>query len=178
LGSMEVATARPGYELWRPNREKAEAKTMKAVIAFVLLVSAGLIIVITVGGWERLLGTSVAVMSLAWAALYIVFAFLVARWQRGILPVAAALAIILAIFAAIAAPAWFDRSKDGLDSPALSEDLLGLLTLIIVPVQLLLIAVAMIGFNQEWHVEEERPIGGEPLAGEDDVDDDVAPAHA
>jgi lysylphosphatidylglycerol synthetase-like protein (DUF2156 family) len=175
---MEVSTARPGYELWRPNREKAESKTMKAIIAFVLLVSAGLIIVVTVGGWERLLGTSVAVMSLLWAALYILFAILVARWQRGILPVAAALAIILAIFAAIAAPAWFDRSKDGLDSPALPEDLLGLLTLIIVPVQLLLIAVAMIGFNQEWHVEEERPVGGRPLAGEDDVDDDVAHAHA
>jgi hypothetical protein len=102
-------------------------------------------------------------MSLAWAAVYVLFAFLVSRWQRGILPVAAALAIVLAIFAAIAAPAWFDRSKDGLDSPALPEDLLGLLTLIVVPVQLVLIAVAMIAFNQEWHVEEERPIG----SGED-----------
>jgi hypothetical protein len=175
---MEVATARPGYELWRPNREKAESKSMRAVVAFVLLVSAGLIVVITVGGWEHLLGTSVAVMSLAWAAIYVLFAFLVSRWQRGILPVAAALAIILAIFAAIAAPAWFDRSKDGLDSPALPEDLLGLLTLILVPVQLILIAVAMLAFNQEWHVEEERPIGGQPLAGEDGVDDDAAPAPA
>jgi peptidoglycan/LPS O-acetylase OafA/YrhL len=180
LRLMEVATARPGYELWRPNREKAESKTMRVVVAFVLLVSAALIIVITVGGWEHLLGTSVAVMSLAWAALYILFAFLVSRWQRGILPVAAALAIVLAIFAAIAAPAWFDRSKDGLDSPALPEDLLGLLTLILVPVQLILIAVAMIAFNQEWHVEEERPIGGRPLHGEDGEDDvdDVAPAPA
>jgi lysylphosphatidylglycerol synthetase-like protein (DUF2156 family) len=166
---MEVATARPGYELWRPNREKAEAKTMKAIIAFVLLVSAGLLIVITVGGWERLQGASVAVMTLLWAGIYILFAFLVAfRWQRGVLPVAAALAVILAIFAAIAAPDWFARSKDGLDSPALPEDLLGLLTVIVVPVQLILIVVAMIGFNQNWHVEEERPIGGQPLHGEDE----------
>ena len=141
---------------------------MKAVVAFVLLVSAGLLIVITIGGWERLLGPSVGVMSLLWAGLYILFAFLVMRWNRGILPVAAALAVILAIFAAIAAPDWFARSKDGLDSPALPEDLLGLLTLIVVPVQLLLVAVAMIGFNQEWHVEEERPIGGQPLHGEGD----------
>jgi hypothetical protein len=166
---MEVATARPGYELWRPNREKAEAKTMKAIIAFVLLVSAGLLIVITVGGWERLQGASVAVMSLLWAGIYILFAFLVAaRWQRGVLPVAAALAVILAIFAAIAAPDWFARSKDGLDSPALPEDLIGTLTVIVVPVQLILIVVAMIGFNQNWHVEEERPIGGQPLHGEDE----------
>ncbi len=176
----QVQEVRQGYELWRPNREKAEAKTMKAVIAFVLLVSAGLLIVITLGGWERLLGPSVGLMSLAWAALYILFAFLVARWNRGILPVAAALAVILAIFAAIAAPDWFARDKDGLDSPALPEDLLGLLTLVVVPVQLLLIAVAMIGFNQEWHVEEERPIGGQRLHGEDEDRDDrgAAPAPA
>jgi hypothetical protein len=28
-------------------------------------------------------------------------------------------------------------------------------------VQVVLIAVAMVAFNQEWHVEEERPIGDE-----------------
>jgi hypothetical protein len=150
---------------------------MKVVIAFVLLVSAGLLLVITIGGWERLLGTSVAVMTILWAALYVLFAFLVARWNRGILPVAAALAIILAIFAAIAAPEWFARDKEGLDSPALPEDLIGLLTLIVVPVQLLLVIVAMIGFSQEWHVEEERPIGGQPLHGEGDHSG-AAPAPA
>ncbi len=105
-------------------------------------------------------------MTLGWAGLYILFAFLVMRWNRGVLPVAAALAIILAIFAAIAAPEWFARSKDGLESPALPEDLLGTLTLVVVPVQLILVIVAMVGFNQEWHVEEERPIGGGPLHGE------------
>ena len=174
---MEATQVREGYELWRPNREKAEAKTMKAIIAFVLLVSAGLLIIITVGGWERLLGPSVGVMALLWAGLYILFAFLVMRWVRGILPVAAALAVILAIFAAIAAPDWFARDKDGLDSPALPEDLLGLLTLIVVPVQLVLIAVSLIGFNQEWHVEEERPVGPRHVSsGPDDAGAAPAPA--
>jgi hypothetical protein len=28
--------------------------------------------------------------------------------------------------------------------------------------------VAMVGFNQNWQVEEERPVGGAPLAGEDE----------
>jgi hypothetical protein len=107
-------------------------------------------------------------MAILWAGLYIAFAVLVARWNRGILPVAAALAIILAIFAAIAGPSWFARDKAGLDSPVLPEDLLGLLTLLVIPVQVLLIAVAMVGFNQNWHVEEERPTGGAPLAGEDE----------
>jgi hypothetical protein len=164
---MEVTTVRPGYELWRPNREKAHTKTTKAIVSLVLLVSAGLLVVITIGGWTRLEGASVAIMSLLWAALYVLFAVLVARWSRGILPVASALAIILAIFAAVAAPDWFARSKEGLSPPPLPDDLLGLLTILVVPVQLLLITVAMIGFNQEWHVEEERPIGGVPLAGED-----------
>jgi hypothetical protein len=164
---MESMTVRPGYEVWRPNREKAQSKTTKALVSFVLLVSAGLLVVITIGGWTRIEGSSVAIMSLLWAGLYVLFAFLVARWQRGILPVASALAIILAIFAAVAAPEWFARSKDGLDPPPLPDDLLGLLTILVVPVQLLLITVAMVGFNQEWHVEEERPVGGVPLAGED-----------
>ena len=39
--------------------------------------------------------------------------------------------------------------------------------------QLLLIVVAMVGFNQNWHVEEERPVGGVPLPGEHD--DDLPP---
>jgi len=152
---------------------------MKAVIAFVLLVSAGLLVIITIGGWDRLLGTSVAAMTLFWAALYVVFALLVMRWSRGILPVTAALAIILAIFAGIAAPEWFARAKDGLDSPALPEDLIGLLTLVVGAVQILLIAVSMAGFSQEWHVEEERPIDGQPLHGEGrDTDTGTAPAPA
>ena len=146
-------------------------------MSFVLLVSAGLLIVITIGGWTRLEGASVAVMSLLWAALYVVFALLVARWNRGILPVASALAIILAIFAAVAAPDWFARSKDGLDPPPLPDDLLGLLTILVVPVQLLLITVAMVGFNQDWHVEEERPVGGVPLAGEDTEEARLPPAR-
>jgi len=173
---MESTTVRPGYELWRPNRQKAQAKTMKAIVSFVLLVSAGLLLVITIGGWPHLGGASVAVMSLLWAGLYVVFALLVSRWNRGILPVVSALAIILAIFAAVAAPDWFARSKDGLDPPPLPDDLLGLLTILVVPVQLLLIAVAMVGFSQEWHVEEERPVGGVPLAGED-TDEALPPAR-
>jgi hypothetical protein len=156
---MEAGAIRPGYELWRPNRERPEAKSARALVVFLLLVSAGLALVITLGGWERLEGGKV--FAILYVAVYVLFAFLVARWNRGVLPVASALAIILAIFSGIAAPAWFDRAKDGLSSPALPEELLGLLTLLMVPLQVILIAVAMVAFNQDWHVEEERPIGDE-----------------
>jgi hypothetical protein len=156
---MEAGAIRPGYELWRPNREKPEAKSARALVVFLLLVSAGLALVITLGGWTRLEGGKI--FALLFVAIYVLFAFLVARWNRGVLPVASALAIILAIFAGIAAPAWFDRAKEGLSDPALPPDLLGLLTLLMVPLQVILIAVAMVAFNQDWHVEEERPIGDE-----------------
>ena len=101
-----------GYELWRPNSVKAESKTMKAVIAFVLLVSAALVLIVTFGGWERLQGASVANDVAPLGRALHRLRLLVMRWNRGVLPVVAALAIILAIFAAIAAPDWFARAKD------------------------------------------------------------------
>jgi hypothetical protein len=173
---MEAGAIRPGYELWRPNREKAEAKSARALVVFLMLVTAGLSFVIIVGGWSRLEG--VKFLTIIYAALYVLFAFLVARWNRGVLPVAAALSIILAIFAGIAAPAWFDRAKDGLSDPALPPDLLGILCLLLVPLQVILIAVAMVAFNQDWHVEEERPIGDEiPPRDEPDEDDEPEPSR-
>jgi hypothetical protein len=156
---MEARAVRPGYELWRPNREKPEAQSARVLVVFLLLVSAAIAFIVIIGGWTRLEG--VKPISVLYAGIYVLFAFLVARWNRGVLPVASALAIILAIFAGIAAPGWFDRAKPGLSDPALPPDLLGILCLILVPVQVILIAVAMVAFNQDWHVEEERPIGDE-----------------
>jgi hypothetical protein len=173
---MEAGAIRPGYELWRPNREKAEAKSARALVVFLLLVTAALMFVIIIGGWTRLEGAKP--LTILYAALYVLFAFLVARWNRGSLPVVSALSIILAIFAGIAAPAWFDRAKEGLSNPALSPDLLGILCLLLVPIQVMLIAVAMVAFNQDWHVEEERPIGDEipPSGGAEDDEAETPPA--
>jgi hypothetical protein len=71
--------------------------------------------------------------------------------------VAAALAVLLAIFALVAGPAWFDRNKPGFASPALfNAEFLGLLTLLVIPVQVLLITFAMRGFGQGWNVELEQ----------------------
>jgi hypothetical protein len=173
---MEAGAIRPGYELWRPNREKPEAKSARALVIFLLLVTAGIAFVIILGGWTRLEG--VKVLTILYAAVYVLFAFLVARWNRGVLPVASALAIILAIFAGIAAPAWFDRDKPGLSGPALPDELLGLLCLLLVPVQVILIAVAMVAFNQDWHVEEERPIGDEVPPVEPPEDEGPTPRRS
>jgi hypothetical protein len=146
----------------RPNRDKAAAKTTKVIVILLLLASAALVAIVTVGGWSKLQGAQA--VQIAYILVYLLMAFYVARWNRGVLPVAAALAIILGIFAAIAGPGWFDRDKAGFGHPdslfggqGLDVNLLGFITLLIVPVQALLIAVAMQGFRQNWHVEIEMP---------------------
>src|SRR5215210_5563771 len=138
----------------RPNRRKASSKATKAIVALLLVVSAAIVIIITLGGWGTIEGAKA--LQIAYILIYLLMAFLVMRWNRGVLPLAAALAIVLLIFAAVSGPAWFDRDKDGLADPTLDEDILGLLSLILVPVQILLIAFAMRGFQQAWNVEVER----------------------
>jgi hypothetical protein len=56
----------------------------------------------------------------------------------------------------VAAPSWVARDKAGYIEPALNAGLLGVLTLVIIPVQVLLIAFAMRGFQQGWNVELEQ----------------------
>ena len=146
----------PGVILERPNREKASSKATKAIVVLLLLVSVGLMLVVTIGGWPALEGAKA--MLFAYMGVYLIMAFYTARWNRGVLPLAAALAIILLIFAAIAGPEWFARDKTGFSNPPLDESVLGLFTLLLVPVQVLLIAFAMRGFQQEWHVEVERRV--------------------
>jgi hypothetical protein len=73
-----------------------------------------------------------------------------------VLPVSAVLAVLLLIFALVAGPGWFDRDKAGFSQPSIDAGLLGVLTLLIVPVQILLVAFAMRGFQQGWNVELER----------------------
>ncbi|MDX6668758.1 MAG: hypothetical protein QOK04_2138 [Solirubrobacteraceae bacterium] len=152
------------FTIERPNRDKAASKATKAVVILLLLVSAALVFVITAGGWERLAGAKA--IQVFYILVYVGMAYYVARWNRGVLPIAAALAMILGIFAAIAGPAWFDRDKTGFSDPALPAGALGLITLLIVPVQILLIAFAMRGFQQEWNVEIEVPKGETYRPGE------------
>lgn len=161
---MAVGEVRPGYELWRPNREKAGSVTTKFVIALLLLATAVLAAVITIGGWSLLKGGgSMGLVCIIYVVLYAFFAFLVARWNRGILPVVAALSTVLAIFCAVGAGSWFARDKSGFDEAALSSSLVGTLVVILGLLQIVVVIAAFYGFSQEWHVEEERPIG----SGED-----------
>ena len=161
---MAVGEVRPGYELWRPNREKAGSVTTKIVVALLLAATAILAGLITVGGWSVLKGGSgMGIVCAIYALLYAFFAFLVFRWNRGILPVAAALSTILAILCAVGADSWFAREKAGFQEPLFSSNLVGTLVVILGLLQIVVVIAAFYGFSQNWHVEEERPIG----SGED-----------
>ncbi len=158
-------TRDPNAVIEYPNRDKASSKTVKLIVVLLLLVSCALMLIVTIGGWEALQGAKL--VGIGYVAIYVILAFFIARWRSGMLPLAAALAIVLLIFAAVSGPEWFSRDKDGFDDPALEASILGLITLIIVPVQLLLIAFAMSGFRQNWQTEVERKVD-EPRGGYDD----------
>ena len=111
-------------------------------------------IAVTAGGWSRIQGAKP--VQIAYILLYLALAVLIARWRSGLLPVAAAFAIVLLMFAAISGPEWFERNKDDLADPALDAGLVGLLTLVLIPLQILLIVFAARGFSQHWSVEVER----------------------
>ena len=80
-----------------------------------LIACAVLILVVTIGGWSLLQGAQI--VSFALAGIYLLMAYFVSRWNRGVLPVAAAVAILFAVIAAVAGPSWFDRDKAGFDEP-------------------------------------------------------------
>src|SRR3954452_17479228 len=176
---MAVGEVRPGYELWRPNREKSESVTTKFIIVVLLLATAIIAGIVTVTGFSLLEGgIGMGIACFLYVALYVLFAFLVWRWNRGVLPVAAAFAILLLIFCAVGANSWFARDKAGFDEALIPVPLIGLLVVILIPLQVLLITIAMVGFNQEWDVEEERPIGSSADDGAGEPPDPRAPHPA
>ncbi len=141
-----------------PNRDRPESKATRALVVALLLISAAILTIATVGGWEKIQGAKP--IHVAYVLVYLLLAFYIARWRSGLLPVAASFAIILLIFCAISGPQWFSRDKAGFDDPLLGASIVGVLVLVLVPLQLLLIAAAARGFSQKWSVEVERRSGG------------------
>lgn len=162
-------TLTPGYAVIYPNREKAGSKTTKAIVVLIMLVSVGLMLIVTVGGWSKLQGMKP--VNFVWCLAYLIMAYYIyTRWARGLLPIVAALAVLLLITTLIAGTgaagtSWFDRNSFGFagaqslfGGKGLNPDFLGLITLLIAPVQALLIFFSMYGFAQGWNVELEVPV--------------------
>jgi lysylphosphatidylglycerol synthetase-like protein (DUF2156 family) len=142
--------------IYHPNQDKASSKATKAIVVLLLIVSAVLTLLITVGGWSNLQGAKI--ISIFFILVFFVMAYFVSRWNRGVLPLAAGLSVILGVFAAIASfgtGSWFDRSSDGYNKSGLPPDLVGLLCVVLIPVLILLIAFSMRAFAQKWNIEIE-----------------------
>jgi hypothetical protein len=138
--------------------------TTKFIVAILMLVTAALAALIAITGWSVLKGGGgMGVICLIYAGLYALFGFRTLQWSRGVLPVTAALSMILAILCAVGANSWFARDKAGFEEALLPSPVIGLLVIIMMLVQILLIVACFFGFSQDWHVEEERPMG----SGED-----------
>jgi len=158
---------RPGYTVIHPNRDRAVCKVTRVFVVIVLLVSVALMLAVTVGGWSKLEGMTP--VNFIWCAVYVVMAFFIARWARGLLPIVGVLGLLLLAISLIATlglggTSWFDRSNASYAAahalgggPGLSSDTIGTLVLLLVPVELVLILVAIIGFAQRWNVELEVP---------------------
>jgi lysylphosphatidylglycerol synthetase-like protein (DUF2156 family) len=158
----------PGYVVVYPNRDKAASKMTKAVVALIMLVSVALMLILTIGGWSEFQGLKG--VNLIVCALYCVLAFYIfTRWARGLLPIAALFGILMLMLAVVAGTglagtSWFNRSHFGFapakslfGSKGITPDLLGVITVLLIPIQILLIVFAMIGFKQGWGVEKEVP---------------------
>src|SRR3954453_17702087 len=142
--------------IYHPNQEKASSKATKAIVVLLLIVSAVLTLLITVGGWSNLQGAKI--FAIFFILVFFVMAYFVARWNRGVLPLAAGLSVILGVFAAIAAfgtGSWFDRSSHNYNHSGLPPDLIGLLCIVLLPVLVLLIVFSMRAFSQKWNIEIE-----------------------
>ena len=134
------------------NRDRAASQATRLLVIVLLLASAGVVTIVSIGGCppsrapRRPRSPS---SSSTWCSRSSSCAGAArpAHDRR--------LAIILGIFAAVAAPGWFDRAKDGFTDPALSSDVLGLLCTLLVPLQLA-DHRRHAGFRQAWNVEVER----------------------
>jgi len=145
-------------EIEHPNRKKASSKLARLIVFVLLIASAVLLIIGSLGGWGETQGARG--LQVAMILVYLVLAFFLLRWSSGMLPMAAALGIFTGIFALVSAPGWFDRDKDGFATTSLGPDVMGLLCIIIALVQVLLIVASLYAFRQGWGVEVERKADG------------------
>src|SRR5436853_253252 len=79
-----MAERDPNVIIEHPNRQKAANKATKAVVLLLLIGSAALVAIVTIGGWSALEGAKI--LQVAYILLYLVMAYFVARWNRGVLP--------------------------------------------------------------------------------------------
>ncbi len=144
------------YVMVTPNRHRAESKATRVAVILLLLVSALLTATIAIGGASAL-PASMQIFTFLMIMLFLVAAYYVFKWSRGVLAMAAGLAIIVAVLAVTSAQYWFSRDQSGYAEQLIPAAALGLICIVLAPILLLLVAFAMRGFNQAWNIEVQVP---------------------
>ena len=166
VAGMTVGEARPGYELWHPNREKQSSLSVRLLIVVLLVVAAALMVIVVLGGWSILQGGATwGIISILLAGLYLVLAWMIWQWSRGALALSTAVSVLLLILYSVGVGSWFARNKPDFSEAALPSELLGMIVVVLIPLQAAITVATAIGFRQDWYVEEERPIAGDSGAG-------------
>jgi hypothetical protein len=162
-----VRHLKPGYVITYPNREKSSSQATKLLTAAVLVLSALVILLMTFGGWSKMEG--LMPLDIIWCLVYLVMAWYVIKWARGLLPIAAALGALMLIFTVIALAgytgvAWSDRAGTGYGAihsvfggGGFSADTMNVLVVVVALTQVALIVSAMRAFGQGWNIEYEIP---------------------
>src|SRR5437764_13856427 len=87
MSTPPARSSEPGVIITHPNRDKAVVQATRATVVLLLLASAALVLIVTVGGWTVL--ESAKPVDIGYVVVYLVLAFFAARWNRGVLPLAA-----------------------------------------------------------------------------------------
>lgn len=135
-----------------PNREKASSKTMRAVVILTIAISTAIMVLISLLGWDMF--QQARAFQLIFVAINVIFMIQIFRWSRGVLPMAAGMATIIAIFGGVSVSSWWARDSAGYNDAALSGTL-GTLTLLMVIVQGVVVVLAIAAFTQNWQIEVE-----------------------
>lgn len=125
---------------------------MRAVVILTIAVSTGLMALISLLGWDMF--QQARTFQLIFMAINVIFIIQILRWSRGVLPMAAGLATIVAIFGGVSVSSWWARDSAGYNDASLSGTL-GTLTLLMVIVQGVVIVLAIAAFTQNWQIEVE-----------------------
>ena len=150
----EERKSRDDMIIEHPNREKASSKLTRTIVVALMLISAVLMIFVQIGGWN--VNRSTLFPTAVLVAIYLVLAFYIAKWSKGMLPVAAGAAGFVLAFSLVAVPSWSDRNAVGFTVDTVDPGLLAFLSAVLVPLQILLMIFALRGFQQNWNIEVER----------------------
>ena len=162
LGREPADGRSAGTVITHPNRDKPVVQATRATVVLLLLASAALVLIVTIGGWGLL--EPAKPIEIAYVD-HLRHARLLRDALESRRPARGGRACRAAADLRARRRAQLVRARQSrLRSAVARRQPAGALTLLIAPVQILLVAFAMRGFQQGWNVELERR---DPSAGAD-----------